>query len=60
LKELRKLTILGCSRVTNEGVYAILREAGYLEELSVDAAYRSVRAIDPMERFELIESAWRT
>lgn len=42
LQNLRRLTLWGCTRLTRDGVYKILREAENIEELSLDALPHSV------------------
>jgi len=42
LRTLKRLTLWGCTRITKAGVFNILREAEYLEELSLDALPHSV------------------
>lgn len=42
LRRLKRLTLWGCTRVTQNGVFEILREAEYLEELSLDGLPHSV------------------
>ena len=44
LRSLRKFTLWGCTRTTSAGVFAVLNEADYLEELSLDAIPHSVRS----------------
>lgn len=43
LRQLRRLTLWGCTRVTKAGVFALLQESENLEELSIDALPHSVR-----------------
>jgi hypothetical protein len=45
LRQLRRLTLWGCTRVTKAGVFALLQESENLEELSIDALPHSVRWI---------------
>lgn len=42
LQSLKRLTLWGCTRITREGVYEILRQAEDLDDLSLDALPHSV------------------
>ena len=42
LRELKRLTLWGCTRITKAGVSHILHAADFLEELSLDALPHSV------------------
>lgn len=42
LKDLKRLTLWGCTRITRDGLYAILDEAEEMQELSLDVLPHSV------------------
>ena len=45
LTDLKRLTLWGCGHVTRLGLDAVIRQAEYLEEMSIDASPNSVRLI---------------
>ncbi|ORY31235.1 hypothetical protein BCR39DRAFT_527024 [Naematelia encephala] len=64
LHELRRLTLWGCTRITREGVFDILREAGHLQELSLDALPHSnlgdLSSAPPMPYLENLSISFTT
>ena len=45
LSDLKRLTLWGCGHVTRLGLDAVIRQAEYLEEMSIDASPNSVRLV---------------